>query len=83
MASKGGKTVRLQSFRTRVFWIMGNRCLYIIECFHMISTPGFERLKVTALNLFRPTASPPFPALGFFILRHSLLGEKVGVTWVL
>jgi hypothetical protein len=32
-----------------------------------------ERLKVAALNFFHPTASPPLPKIGFFILRHSLL----------
>ena len=26
----------------------------------MLGTPESERLKVTALNLFHPTASPPF-----------------------
>jgi hypothetical protein len=39
---------------------MGDCGLYKIECFHVIGTPEFERLKVTALNLFHPTASPPF-----------------------
>jgi hypothetical protein len=34
--------------------------LYKIEYFHMLGTPESERLKVTALNLFHPTASPPF-----------------------
>jgi len=38
----------------------------------MLGTPESERLKVTALNLFHPTASPPFQKWGFFILRHSL-----------
>jgi len=33
--------------------------------------PGPERLKVTALNLFHPTASPIFEKVGFFILRHT------------
>jgi len=45
----------------------------------MLGTPESERLKVTALNLFHPTASPPFQKWGFFILRHSLLGERDGV----
>ena len=41
----------------RVFRIMGNRPLYKIECLHTLSTRESERLKVTALNLFHPTAS--------------------------
>src|SRR4030042_2286519 len=40
---------------------MGNRRLYKIERFHTPGTSESERLKVTALNLFHPTASPPFP----------------------
>jgi hypothetical protein len=39
---------------------MGNRGLYKNECFHMLGSSESERLKVTALNLFRPTASSPF-----------------------
>jgi len=46
----------------------------------MLGTPESERLKVTALNLFHPTASPPFQKWGFFILRHSLLGERARMT---
>jgi len=41
----------------------------------MLGTPESERLKVTALNLLHPTASPPLQKWGFFILRHSLEGE--------
>jgi hypothetical protein len=55
---------------------MGDGRLYKIECFHVLGTPEFERLKVTALNLFHPTASSPFQEVGFFILRHSLWGER-------
>jgi hypothetical protein len=60
---------------------MGYCRLYKIEYFHMLGTPGSERLKVTALNLWEnahlaaasrltahPTASPPFQEVGFFIL---------------
>jgi hypothetical protein len=36
---------------------MGNRRLYEIECLHRLGRPESERLKVTALNLFHPTAS--------------------------
>jgi hypothetical protein len=55
---------------------MGNRRFYKIEYLHTLGTAGSDRLKVTALNLFHPTAFPPFQKVGFFILRHSLLGER-------
>jgi hypothetical protein len=45
---------------------MGNRHLYKIECLHMLGTLESERPKVTALNLFPPTASPLFHDVGFF-----------------
>jgi len=32
----------------------------------MLGTPESERLEVTALNLFHPTASPPFQKNGVF-----------------
>ena len=58
---------------------MGNRHLYKIECFHTLGTPESERLKVTALNLFHPTASPLFQNVGFFhIATQPLMGEGAG-----
>jgi len=42
--------------------------LYEIECFHTFGTPHLERLKVTALNLFHLTASPPFRKVGSFYI---------------
>jgi hypothetical protein len=51
---------------------MENCRWYKIECVHTIGTPESKRLKVTTLNLFHPTASPPLQKVGFFILRHSL-----------
>jgi hypothetical protein len=39
---------------------MQNRRLYKIECFHKFGRLESERLKVTALNPFHPTASPLF-----------------------
>jgi hypothetical protein len=74
-----GEAVEFQSFRMRVFKIMGDRRLYKIECLHMLGTRESERLKVTALNLFHPTAPPPFQEVGFFILRHSLLRGRIKV----
>jgi len=56
---------------------MGNCHLYKIECFHMLGATESERLKVTALNLFHPTAFPTFQKVGFFILRHSLQEGRV------
>src|SRR4030042_3152781 len=52
--------------------MMGNHRLYEIERFHASGTSESKRLKVTALNLFHPTASLPFLKVGFFILRRSL-----------
>jgi hypothetical protein len=52
---------------------MGNRRLHKIECFHNVGTLESERLKVTALNLFHPTASPPFLKNLFF---HIATGEE-------
>jgi len=55
---------------------MGNRRLHKIERFRTFGTAESERLKVTALNLFHPTASPLFQKVGFFILRYSLLAGR-------
>jgi hypothetical protein len=58
---------------------MGNRRLYRIERFHTPGTSESERLKVTALNLFHPTASPPFTKNRFFhIATQSQWGEGGG-----
>src|SRR4030042_2014163 len=55
---------------------MGNRRLHKIERFHTPGTYESERLKVTALNLFHPTASPPFPKNRFFhIVTQSPVGR--------
>ena len=55
---------------------MGNRRLYKIECLHTLGTPESERLKVTALNLFHPTTSPPFQKVGFFQIATQSLGAR-------
>jgi len=48
-----------------------------IERFHTLGMSESKLLKVAALNLFHPTASPPpLQKDGFFILRHSLGGER-------
>jgi len=62
----------------RVFYMMGNRRLHKIERFHTLATPESERLRVTTLNLFHPTASPLLQKVGFFILRHTSTGESWG-----
>ncbi len=56
---------------------MGNRRLYKAECIHMLGTLEFEPLKVTALNLFYPTASLPFPKNWFsHIVTQPREGEE-------
>jgi hypothetical protein len=58
---------------------MGNRRLYKVERFRTPGTSESERLKVTALNLFHPTASPPSPKNRFFhIATQSRWGEGWG-----
>jgi len=54
---------------------MGNRHLHKIECLHTLGTPESGRLKVTALNLFHPTASPLFQNVGFFHIATQPLKE--------
>jgi hypothetical protein len=59
--------------------MMGNGRLHKIERFHTLGTPESKRLNVTALNLFYPTASPPFQKVGVFhITTQSLEGEGEG-----
>jgi len=58
---------------------MGNRHLYKIECLHTLGTPEIERRKVTALNLFHPTASPLFENVGFFHIATQPLEGEGGV----
>ncbi len=56
---------------------MGNYRLYKIEWLHMLDTSESEWLKVTALNLFRPTVSPPFSkGRSFDIATQPQRGEK-------
>jgi hypothetical protein len=56
---------------------MGNHRLYKTEHLHVLGTPGSERFKVAALNLFHPTASPPFQKAVFHITTQSLMAVKV------
>ena len=59
--------------------MMGNRRLYKIERFHAPGASESEPLKVTALNLFHPTASPLFPKNRFFhIATQSPVGRGIG-----
>lgn len=57
---------------------MGNGRFHKIERFHTLGMPACEQLNVTALNLFHPTASPPFQKVGVFhITTQSLpLGDS-------
>jgi hypothetical protein len=76
---KGGEAVGFQSFRMRVSYMMGNHRFYKFGCLHTRGTAESERLKVTALNLFHPTAPPLFQKVGFLMLQHSLsVGESEG-----
>jgi hypothetical protein len=57
---------------------MGNRRLYEIKRYHTLGTSeseALEALKVTALNLFHPTTSPPFPKNRFFHIATLSPGE--------
>jgi hypothetical protein len=45
----------------------------------MLGNPESERLKVTALILFRPTVSPPFEEL-FFSYYDTTFGKTGGQT---
>jgi hypothetical protein len=57
--------------------MIGNRRLYQIECFHTLGISEPKWLKVTALNLFHPPASPPFQKVVFFhITTQSQWGEE-------
>jgi hypothetical protein len=73
------EAVGFQSFRKRVFWIMGNRRLHKIERFHTLGTSESEALKVTALNLFHPTTSSPFSKNRFFHIVTQPQWERDGV----
>ena len=84
-----GEAVGFQSFRMRVFYVMGNRRLYEIEGIHLLGTSESERLKVAALpspkrlragrsKFFSPDRLSLFPKSRIFILRHSLLKGRGG-----
>ena len=45
---------------------MGNRHVHQVECLQTLGTSESGRQKVTALNLFYPTTSPPFAKSRFF-----------------
>ena len=79
IASKRGEAVGFQSFRMRVFWIMGDHRLSNVQFLQTLGTFESERLKVTALNLFHPTVSPFLRKLIFFyVMTQSLVGEGTG-----
>jgi hypothetical protein len=59
----------------RVSQVKGNRRLYQAECIHVLVTPESERLKITALSLLHPTASPPFPRGWFLHIATQPHGE--------
>jgi len=58
---------------------MGNRHVHQIECLQTLGTSESGRQKVTALNLFYPTTSPPFAKSRFFgIATQPLKGGACG-----
>jgi len=53
-----------------------------IKYFHTLGGPESKRLKVAALNLFHPTASPPFAKGPIFHIATQPLGkEGVGLAY--
>ena len=76
-----GEAVGFQSFRMRVFLMMGDRRLYKIKPFRTPGTSESERLKVTALNLFHPTVSPPFPKNRLFHIAIQSQRRGEGEGW--
>ncbi len=59
IVKREGEVVRLQRFRMPVFYIMRTRRLHEMKRFRGFGMPeAYQRLKVIALNLFRPTTSP-------------------------
>ena len=62
----------------RVFEIMGNRRLFKFGCLHTLGTHESGVLKVTALNLFHPTASPLFQEVSLHMTTQLRRGEGVG-----
>ena len=56
---------------------MRNHLLHKIEGLHILGIPESERLKVTALNLFYPTASPLFQNVGFFHIATQPPGKGI------
>ena len=59
---------------------MGNHRLYKIQCLQTLGTIESERLKVTALNLFHPTVSPPFQKVDlFYIATQSPTREGISL----
>jgi hypothetical protein len=57
---------------------MENHRLYEIERLHMLGTHESERLKVTALNFFSPTASPLFKKLVVSYYDTTPIGRAEG-----
>jgi hypothetical protein len=65
---------------------MGNHRWLKIECLYVVGDPGSEQLKVSALNLYHPTASPLFceaesPYYDKVSLGRKAEGEGVTVPW--
>jgi hypothetical protein len=57
---------------------MGNDRWYDIECYHRVADPESKGLKVTALNLIHPTASPFSQSAVFSYYDTVSLGRGMG-----
>jgi hypothetical protein len=57
---------------------MGKDRLFEIKCFHRLTDPEVRWLKVSALNLFHPTASPLFRKPVLLYYDKFSRGERKG-----
>ena len=57
---------------------MGNDRWYDIKCYHRVADPELKWVKVAALNLFHPTASPLFQSAFFSYYDTTSWGRGIG-----
>ena len=76
MAGRGERQSGYKALERGILTFMGNRRLDKIECLNMLETQESKRLKVTALNLFHPTASSPLLLGSLSAGRGEGEGEK-------
>ncbi len=61
---------------------MGDRRWLKIGCLHIVDDRESKRLKVSALNLFRPTASPFSEKASFSFYDTAYVGRGEGRGWM-